>query len=57
MMTIHWIVDILSVMYLISTHEYGGTVIMIIFPKYVVFQMGFILEIVTNKKIQRRRLF
>ena len=50
MMETHWIVDIMSVMVLIPTQEFGGTVMMKNPLKLVIYQKGFILERVTFKK-------
>ena len=43
MMATHWIVEITSVMFLIPAQELGGTVMMLISPKLVIYQKGFIL--------------
>ena len=48
MMSTHWIVGITSVMFLIVAQEFGGTVIMIISLKLVIYQKGFIIERLTN---------
>ena len=57
MMETHWIFDIMSVVFLIPTQEFGGTVMMTITLKIVVFQVLYILERVTNKKQKRGKLF
>ena len=51
-MAIHWIMDITSVIILIPPQEFGGTVMMTIPLKVVVYEKGLILEIVkkTGKK-------
>ena len=48
-MATHWIVVIISVMFLIAAQEFGGTVMMKISIKLVMYQNGFILERVTKK--------
>ena len=50
MMESHWIVVIMSVMFLISAHEFGGTVMMKISLKSVIYQKGFIIETLTNQQ-------
>ena len=44
-----WIVEIMSVVFLMPTQEFGGTVMMSIPSKLVIYQKGFILEIFTKK--------
>ena len=53
-MVTHWIVVIMSVMLLISEQEFGGTNMMKISLKLVIYQKGFIIERLTNtqKKIR-----
>ena len=48
MMATHWIVVIMSVIFLISAQEFGGTVMMTISLKLVIYQKGFIIERLTN---------
>ena len=48
MMATHWIVVIMSVMFLIAAQEFGGTVMMTISLKSVIFQKGFIIERLTK---------
>ena len=43
-----WIVDIMPLIFFILTKEFGGTVMIPISQKLVIFQKGFILEIVAN---------
>ena len=50
MMATHLIVDIMSVMFLMQTNEFGGNVMMAISLKLVIYLKGFILERVTKKK-------
>ena len=47
MMATHWIVGITSVMFLIAVQEFGGTVMMKISLKLVIYQKGFIIERLT----------
>ena len=49
MMATLWIVDIMSVMFFISTEELCGIVMIPISQKLVIFQKGFILERVKNQ--------
>ena len=49
MMATHWIVDIMSVIVLLPTQEFGDTAMMTISLKLVIYQKGFILERVTKK--------
>ena len=51
MMANHWIVDIMSVMFLMPTQEFGGTVVMTISLKLVIYQKGFIMERFTERKV------
>ena len=48
MMVTHWIVEILSVMFLMSTYEFCGAVMMTISLKLVIYQKGFNIERLTN---------
>ena len=57
MMATHWIVDIMSVMSLMPTEEFGGTVMMKISLKLVIYQKGFILERATKKSDVRLKRF
>ena len=50
-MVTHYIVENMSVMFLMTTHECSGTVMMIISLKLVIYQKGFILERVNFKKV------
>ena len=45
-----WIVDIISVMFLISTQEFGGIVMILISRKLVICLKGFILKRVSNQQ-------
>ena len=45
----HWIVDIMSVIFLIPKNEFGGNVMMKISLKLVLYQQGFIFERVIKK--------
>ena len=47
-MVTHWIVFILSMMFLIAAQEVGGSVMMTISLKLVIYQMGFIIQRLTN---------
>ena len=49
MMATHWIVEIMLVMFLMLTQEFGGTVMMTLSLKLLIYQKGFILERVTKK--------
>ena len=46
----HWIVESMSMMFLIPTQEFGGTVIMTISLKLVIHQKGFILKRAIKKQ-------
>ena len=48
MMATHWIMGITSVMFLIAAQEFGGTVMMTISLKLVIYQKVFIIERLTN---------
>ena len=48
MMATHWIVVIMSVMFLIAVLEFGTTVMMKISLKLLIYQKGFIIERLTN---------
>ena len=50
MMVTHWIVIIMSVMFLIAAQEFGGTAMMTISLKLVIHQNGFIIERLTNSQ-------
>ena len=43
-MVTHWIVDIMSVLFLVPTQEFGDTVLMTISLKLMIYRKGFILE-------------
>ena len=51
-----WIVEIMSVMFLMPTQEFGGTVMMPISQKLVIFQKGYIQDRVTNQQQQKRKM-
>ena len=57
MRVISWIVDTISVMYVMSKQEYGGTLMMTKSLKSVIFQKVYIIERITNKKVQRKQLY
>ena len=48
-MKTNWIVEIMSVMFLIPTQEFGGTVMMTISLIVVIYHKGFILDRVKKK--------
>ena len=48
MMATNWIVVIMSVMFLIAAQKFGGTVMITILLKLVIYQKGFIIERLTN---------
>ena len=50
-----WIVEIISVMFLILAHEFGGIVMMPISQKLAIYQKRFILERATNQ-LKKRKL-
>ena len=50
MMSTHWIVFIMSVMFLMAAQEFGGTVMMKISIKLVIYQKGLIIERFTKKR-------
>ena len=54
MMANHWIVEIMSVMFLMTTQEFGGTMMMTISLKLMIYQKGFILERVTKKMEEKK---
>ena len=47
-METHWIVEIVSVMFMMPTQEFGVTLMMTISLKLVIYQKGFILERLTQ---------
>ena len=58
MMVTYWIVEIMPVMILMPTQEFGGTVMMKISLKLVILPKGVILERVTknNKKNNKNKV-
>ena len=53
MMVTLWIAEMMTLMFLIPTQEFGGTVMMTISLKLVIYQKGFILDRV-KKTIKKR---
>ena len=49
------IVEIMSVMFLVPTQEFGGTTMMTISLKLIIYQKGFILERVTKNKNKNKK--
>ena len=55
MIATHWFVVIMSVMFLMTAPEFGGTVMMKISLKLVIYQRGFIIERVTKQILSGSR--
>ena len=56
-MATHFIVVIMSVMFLIAAQEYGDTVMMTISLKLVIYQKGFNIERLTNTWKRKKKLW
>ena len=54
MIATHWIVDIMSAIFLMTTQEFGGTVKITISLKLAIYQKGFILEKVIEKQEEKK---
>ena len=54
MMAYHWVVVIMTVMFLMTAQEFGGIAMMTISQKLVIYQKGFIIERLTNPQKGKR---
>ena len=55
-METHCIVVIMSVIFFKAAQEFGGTVMMIISLKLVIYQKGFVIERVTKNQKERKMI-